>query len=65
MCIRDRSRTLRRRPNLWKLDTAWPTVSSRGRPLRRTGRARIARELRSFNTRAVSDVSEPFFARKQ
>eukprot|EP00969_Alexandrium_andersonii_P336520 14875734-Alexandrium_andersonii.AAC.1 len=47
------------------LDTAWPTVSSRKRPLRRTGRARIAREPRSFSTRTVKDAPEPPFARKR
>eukprot|EP00969_Alexandrium_andersonii_P349641 15431510-Alexandrium_andersonii.AAC.1 len=47
------------------LDAAWPAVSSRRRPLRRAGCARIAREPRSFSTRAVRDVSDPSFAGKQ
>eukprot|EP00969_Alexandrium_andersonii_P326906 14445867-Alexandrium_andersonii.AAC.1 len=52
-------------PSLWMLDTAWPTVSSRRRPLRRTRCARIARELRSFNTRTVRDVPDTSFVRTQ
>eukprot|EP00969_Alexandrium_andersonii_P050363 2210833-Alexandrium_andersonii.AAC.1 len=47
------------------LATAWPTVSSRKRPLLDTGRARIARESRSLMTRAVTDVPLPSLVRKQ
>eukprot|EP00969_Alexandrium_andersonii_P141300 6248692-Alexandrium_andersonii.AAC.1 len=45
------SRTLPWRPSLRTLDTAWSTVSSRNRPLRKTGRARIAREARSLGAK--------------
>eukprot|EP00969_Alexandrium_andersonii_P007857 342861-Alexandrium_andersonii.AAC.1 len=47
------------------LATAWPTASSRRRPLRNTGRARIALESRSLMARTVKDASLPSLAREQ
>eukprot|EP00969_Alexandrium_andersonii_P324086 14319559-Alexandrium_andersonii.AAC.1 len=47
------------------LATAWSTASSCKRPLRKTGRAKMAFEPGSLMTRAVKDVSLPSLVRKQ
>eukprot|EP00969_Alexandrium_andersonii_P247071 10918887-Alexandrium_andersonii.AAC.1 len=47
------------------LAAAWSTVSSRRRPLRDTGCARIALEPRSLMTRTIKDASLPSLVRKQ
>eukprot|EP00969_Alexandrium_andersonii_P058126 2560448-Alexandrium_andersonii.AAC.1 len=65
MCIRDRSRTRWWWPSRRMLATAWPTASSRRRPLRNTGRARIALESRSLMTRTVKNTSPPSLVGKQ
>eukprot|EP00969_Alexandrium_andersonii_P282075 12469687-Alexandrium_andersonii.AAC.1 len=53
------------RPRLQMLATAWSTVSSRKRPLRNTGGARIARESRPLIARTGRLLSLVSLVRKQ
>eukprot|EP00969_Alexandrium_andersonii_P129067 5703474-Alexandrium_andersonii.AAC.1 len=58
-------KTRRRCPSLRMPATAWSTVSSRIRPSRNAGRARVACESRSLIARAIRVLPPAPFARKQ